>query len=333
MAIAFTVVIPLHDKGPHIERAVRSALAQTHLPVEIIVVDDASTDDGPARVTRIGDPRIRVVHRDEPGPGGYAARNLAIGEARTDWIAFLDADDEWQPDHLNQLSAVIEAEDARSPGLAVAFAGFRVMDPGNRTILDPYTRRHGEVGGRFGYRALVELWLDIRSCPIWTSATAARRDALIAAGLFPAGRCRRGGDKDLWLRLARQGDVARAPRVTATYWRDSVNMVTGAVATHHRHCMCDTIRVLLRAGDDATGPLLRRLYNLETFIYGRQAARSRAVDPAAYEGFYVRDDPIGYITLRVLSTPLGWRLARAIWRRRTRSETRAGAAGPGGVRR
>jgi hypothetical protein len=313
MSIAFTVVVPLHDKGPHVERALRSALGQTLAPAEIIVVDDASRDDGPARVEAIGDPRIRLLRRDQPGPGGYAARNLAIEEAKTDWVAFLDADDEWRPEHLAGLSDAIEAEEARKPGVVCAFEGYTIVDPGDRVISDRYSLRRGEVGCRVDYTGLLQLWLDLRACPIWTSATAARRDALIAAGLFPAGRCRRGGDKDLWLRLAAVGDVVRAPRIGATYWRDSVNMVTSAVATHQRHCMCDTIRTLVRAGDPSTARLLRQLYNQETFLYGKFASRSRPVDPASFEGFYVGDDPLGYVTLRVLSTTIGWKLAQAVW--------------------
>ncbi|TVV73605.1 glycosyltransferase family 2 protein, partial [Sphingomonas solaris] len=99
---AFAVVVPLHDKGRHIERALRSIAAQTLAPAEIIVIDDASTDDGPGIVAAF--PGVRLLRRSEPGPGGYAARNLGMREAAAPWIAFLDADDAWAPEHLATLA-------------------------------------------------------------------------------------------------------------------------------------------------------------------------------------------------------------------------------------
>src|SRR5882724_6939837 len=97
---SIAVVIPLYNKGLHIRRALDSVLAQSRRPDEIIIVDDNSSDEGPAEVAKYADPRIRLLHRTTPGPGGYAARNLAIEHAHSEWIAFLDADDAWTFDHL-----------------------------------------------------------------------------------------------------------------------------------------------------------------------------------------------------------------------------------------
>jgi len=94
-----SVVIPLYNKGPHIARALNSVLNQTFQDFEVIVVDDGSTDDGADIVKGFNDPRIRLIHQENQGVS--AARNLGIDEARAELIAFLDADDEWLPDHLN----------------------------------------------------------------------------------------------------------------------------------------------------------------------------------------------------------------------------------------
>jgi glycosyltransferase involved in cell wall biosynthesis len=83
-----------------VARSVGSVLNQTFRDFELIIINDASTDGSVEEVQKFNDPRIRLLHRDEPGPGGYAARNLGIKEARGKWIAFLDADDEWYPEHL-----------------------------------------------------------------------------------------------------------------------------------------------------------------------------------------------------------------------------------------
>ena len=116
----FSVVMPLYNKGPHVEAAVRSVLSQTVAPLELIVVDDGSTDGGRERVAAIAHPAIRLLTRKTPGPGGYAARNLGITDAEGDWIAFLDADDIWLPDHLAVLAAAIK----RAPSAGVAATRF-----------------------------------------------------------------------------------------------------------------------------------------------------------------------------------------------------------------
>src|SRR5581483_943964 len=199
----FAVVIPLYNKGPHIERALDSVLAQTRAADEIIVVDDNSTDEGPARVAGYGDPRIRRLKRTQPGPGGYAARNLAITETDCDWIAFLDADDAWKPDHLAAVEATIAAaeRDPTDQSLVCVFSGYDVIEADGECRWDRYSRRHGRDRPEvFDFSGLLKLWLELGECPIWTSATAFTRASLLKAGMFPAERCVRGGDKDLWFR-------------------------------------------------------------------------------------------------------------------------------------
>src|SRR6185503_9530774 len=83
---SFAVVVPLYNKRPHIARALDSIFGQTEAPAEIFVVDDASTDGGLDEVVRHRDERLKILRRSEPGPGGYAARNMAVLRAQSDWI-------------------------------------------------------------------------------------------------------------------------------------------------------------------------------------------------------------------------------------------------------
>jgi glycosyltransferase involved in cell wall biosynthesis len=99
-----SVVIPLHNGAPTIERAIESVLAQRLPPMEIIVVDDGSTDDGPAIVAEAF-PEVVLHHQVNMGAG--AARNAGIVQARSEWLAFLDADDVWGPSHLELAAAAI----------------------------------------------------------------------------------------------------------------------------------------------------------------------------------------------------------------------------------
>ena len=99
--IAISVIIPLYNREEYIKRAIDSVLSQTHQNFEIIVVDGNSTDDGPAIVRNLHDPRIIFV--EQKGRGVSTARNQGVDLARSDFVAFLDADDEWTPRHLETM--------------------------------------------------------------------------------------------------------------------------------------------------------------------------------------------------------------------------------------
>jgi succinoglycan biosynthesis protein ExoO len=101
-----SVVIPAYNAEDYLERALNSALAQTMADLEVIVVDDASTDATLEVANRVAarDPRVRVV-RNEHNAGSAASRNRALSVARGEWIALLDADDEWLPRRLERMLA------------------------------------------------------------------------------------------------------------------------------------------------------------------------------------------------------------------------------------
>ena len=108
-----SVIIPLYQAEATIDRAIDSVLAQTLRPLEIIVVDDGSTDAGPDRVRARADPRIVLIAQANAGCG--AARNAGLAAARGDFVAFLDADDEWLPRFLERAVHALE----RFPGVLV----------------------------------------------------------------------------------------------------------------------------------------------------------------------------------------------------------------------
>lgn len=112
-----TVIIPLYNKAGYIQRALRSIQTQTHPPFEVIVIDDGSTDDSAAQVAAIADSRIRLVSQPNAGPG--AARNRGLALAETDYVAFLDADDEWLPTFLAHSIANLK----RHPSCAMTVCG------------------------------------------------------------------------------------------------------------------------------------------------------------------------------------------------------------------
>jgi glycosyltransferase involved in cell wall biosynthesis len=106
---AVSVVIPSHNRADLLLRSLESVLGQTLPPLEVIVVDDGSTDDTERVVRGLGSEVVRYV-RQPRRLGAQAARNRGIREARSDWIAFQDSDDEWLPDKLERQVASIEDE-------------------------------------------------------------------------------------------------------------------------------------------------------------------------------------------------------------------------------
>lgn len=306
----FTVVIPLHNKERHIDRAIASVLRQTLAPAEIIVVDDASSDSGLERVQRYDG--LTILHRDKPGPGGYAARNVGVAAASTPWIAFLDADDEWAPDHLETCAALIDTS-ATQP--VMVGSGYEERHAGGVVMRDVYSRHHPSAAARtIGFVDFVRLWLRIGECPVWTSSLAVRRDVMLDLGGFPAERCRRGGDKDLWLRMAKAGDVAIGTRLTAIYHKDSDNMVTGGRFVNQCHCITPTVENWLGSVDPQEAALLQRLRNRETFAYALRTAKTERVRRQSWRGFSPRHDPSRFVVLALLTTPVGFLFGKAAQR-------------------
>lgn len=282
----FSVVVPVHNKERHVARAMRSILDQTQAPHEIILIDDASSDGSIAMLRSMADDRTMFLRRDEPGPGGYAARNLGIERATGDWIAFLDADDYWLPDHLASLAAAL-AHAGEMPGCV--FAGYRFQEPSGPGARDWYSGS-GRGYGLHPTPAMLDLWLE-GGCPLWTGAVAIRRATLIDAGLFPAGLARRGGDRDLWLRTMLRTPCVATGAVTAIYCRDADNMLTKAETFSFRQRILDTIATELPGADAAIAARLRRIYDREVFQYALKAWKSGVpVTPAMTRGFYAADD-------------------------------------------
>jgi glycosyltransferase involved in cell wall biosynthesis len=293
-----SVVMPVYNKKPHINRSIESILAQNGGFEELIIIDDGSTDGGLERIRAYADPRIQVYLRSPPGPGGYAARNLGIRHASGEWIAFLDADDAWHPNFTDAIASLVEKADER---IGCVFTSYEI-DLGSSIIRQRYGARKSDAGiHRLGFAAFLENWITDGDPPIWTGAAVFRRRVLIGAGLFPEGRCRRGGDKDLWLRATARAEALCDPRIFVTYHRDSVNMVTRTVGTNTKHCICDTIVRLLPQTSPETAKLLMRLYNAEVYTYATSAFRSGGLSRKTFEGFFARYGFVRYALLNLLA--------------------------------
>ncbi len=126
----FSVIIPVYNRAHLLRRTLDSVLRQTFTDFEIVVVDDGSTDDPEAVVDAVADARIRFIRQDNKGGG--AARNTGIDFARGQYVALLDSDDEFLPQHLETMHDILFGTTN-----ATAYARI-VVDRGNgRTMLKP----------------------------------------------------------------------------------------------------------------------------------------------------------------------------------------------------
>ena len=189
-----SVVIPLYNKEKEIARTLRSVLAQTSQPLEIIVVDDGSTDGSAARVEEIGSPLIRLIQQENRGVS--AARNRAMQEACGEYAALLDGDDTWEPGYLAEIERLIAAY----PGCGAYATSFNVDDGHHLTPGDtPQTE------------GVVDFFTEALSHYVLIpSSTTLRREPALSLGGFPEGM-RMGEDQYLWTKLARTSRFA-SPR-------------------------------------------------------------------------------------------------------------------------
>lgn len=186
-----SVIIPAYNAAGLIAKCINSALAQTYRDFEIVVVNDGSPDTALLECAIAPyQGRVRYVKQENRGPSG--ARNLGILQAVGQYIAFLDSDDEWLPQHLSeQMSMFVE-----DPSLDLVYADYALIRDGRRVGhgfgLEP---QHPPVSFE---KILTE------ECTVGTSTAVAKRRTLIDAGLFDE-RFRCCEDFDLWLRMSFRG--------------------------------------------------------------------------------------------------------------------------------
>lgn len=207
--VFFSVVIPLYNKEATVARAIQSVLNQTVQDFEILVVNDGSTDKGPEIVSKINDPRIRLI--DQTNQGVSAARNKGIAEAKYQFIAFLDADDEWLPEFLETIVH-----------LRIKFPVCNVFATKYYFSSSEGIRRQAVVNGLpFGFsEGILDNYFSAASIsdpPLWTGAISVEKKAIQDIGGFPLGIAS-GEDLLTWARLATEHQIAYSIQPCAIHY-------------------------------------------------------------------------------------------------------------------
>lgn len=212
MTARVSIIMPCWNAAGHLARSVGSIRAQTAGDWELVVVDDGSTDDSWAVASALAarDGRIRTLR--QANAGAAAARNRALDEARAPLVAFLDADDTWEPTFLQEMTAALAAD----PQAGIAYCGWQHHGLGGGRD-DPFVPPEYEGTDK------VEVFLGGCRWPIHAALT--RRALIIDAGKFDPmlSSCM---DYDLWLRVAPQVRLVRVPEVLAHYWHHGSGQIT-----------------------------------------------------------------------------------------------------------
>jgi glycosyltransferase involved in cell wall biosynthesis len=188
-----SVIVPLFNKADYVARALASISGQTFADLEVIVVDDGSTDGSRDIAAQHADPRVCVVSQGNRGPG--AARNRGIELAHGALLAFLDADDEWLPHYLQTGVAALEGAGARPATHTCTY----IDEPSGRDS-SPLWRRRGFMPGvsRVGPETRAETLLH-RVAFLSPCTTIARAETVRRLGGFYEKNCRYAEDAYLWL--------------------------------------------------------------------------------------------------------------------------------------
>ena len=205
-----SVILPTMDRWPLLSRALGSVLAQEDVELEVIVIDDGSSDGTPARLAAFADPRLRVLCQDT-NQGVARARNRGIEEARGEWIAFLDDDDFWAPTCLREhLRSIADADASWGYGAAIS-----VGETGPRRVMMPASPE--ELAGGL-------LQLNLVGPP---STATVSRDLMRKVGDFDE-HLSVIADWDMWVRLSRRAPSALCEEPLVAYWEH-------AAAMHNQH--------------------------------------------------------------------------------------------------
>jgi glycosyltransferase involved in cell wall biosynthesis len=228
MSALVSVIVPVHNGAAHVAQTLAAVLAQSHPAVELVVVDDASSDNS-ATVVAHAAPAARLLRR--PVAGGVSrARNEGLDAASGHFVCFLDQDDIWHPTHLARQLAAFE----RLPELGAVVVPYQHWYPNAHGEPAPSRlwpaqaddRLDPEFTGWVYHQFLVDCWA-------LTSATMIRREALDEVSAFDADRPY-GEDWELWLRLSRRWRFGRLGGPPVLYRQHPTQGSRRARATDHR---------------------------------------------------------------------------------------------------
>ena len=210
----FSVIIPLYNKAPYVRRALESIMSQTYKDFDLIIVDDGSTDGSaaiceeylstPYTIHRTPIENIRII--SQPNSGVAKARNVGVENSSAPFVCFLDADDWWEPNFLEEIDELIK----EYPDAGIYASNYIYYKPG---------KTHVALNLERGYIDYPIAYYEGSSMPVWTGATCMPRKVFDEMGGFPVG-IKLGEDFLLWAKTALHYNVAFCEKPLAYYNND-----------------------------------------------------------------------------------------------------------------
>jgi glycosyltransferase involved in cell wall biosynthesis len=272
------VIIPAYRAAHLIHRPIESLLSQNHPPDEILVIDDGSPDDLTTALS--GFPKERVTLIRKPNGGAASARNLGIEKAQCELIAFLDADDYWEPQKLERQLRILREH----PEVSLLAGRYYSQPPGEeRRGPDPDIRQSDldrvlRVSGEQAFDLATK---------VWTTTVLVRRSALgenrFVSGLEPA------EDRDLWVRLIDSASVYFDSNPMATWVLEP-----GSLSRSNVDVDCGNMLRVVRRHAELLGPKGLRVWESRTFgrWAGNLLAQGRPREALKYAFVRVRLTPL-----------------------------------------
>jgi len=208
-----TVIIPTFNRGHLIQRAIKSVLEQTYKNLELIVVDDCSTDDTEFKVKEVIDNRLSYI-RNEKNSGPSASRNKGIEISKGEYIAFLDSDDRWLPAKLEKQLKVIQTDDeAGAVHCGIEFLDFNTGEKIRESLMDADFRKNFTTGSYFLSPANVTFFI--------------KKEVLDDVGYFDE-RLFAHEDTELTIRISKKYKILTADEILVSVTRNHDQLMTNA---------------------------------------------------------------------------------------------------------
>ncbi len=307
-----SVVMPSYNNAKFIRSAIDSVLQQDYANLELIVVDDGSSDDSVAILQSYGD-RIRLICQPNAGPA--AARNQGLRHVTGDFVAFHDSDDLWLPGKLATQVAFLQ----QHPQYVACYSHWLVWDGGD---VPEYNQQSSDAESVSELDPAGSGWLFLpllKVSLLHTITVLIRRQVVTEVGFFSED-FRIGEDHHYWLRLARCGQIAKLPPVFALY-RQNPASTTNKV--HLRNYSLEVLQSVLQqygascpSGQTLSEETVSQYLGERHFTYGYQCFWSGRPDlaaPAFYQSFRQRFLPgRSWLYWLLSSNSLSYRLFRAV---------------------
>lgn len=255
----FSVAIAVYNKEKYIVETVESVLAQNFDDFEVVIVDDGSTDNSVELIRNLNDKRIKIFSQENQGAS--AARNHAIEKCSGKYIALIDADDLWKPEHLPNIKELIQT----FPEAQLFATHYEVMHTSYHKVEANYSVN---IDGR---TVLIEDYFagSMVNSLIHTSSIAFTKKAFLDAGQFDT-NLKSGEDTDLWIRLGLKNPVAFHTNISSTYRKYADNNLTS------QYLVKESCKLLEKYRDEEQShDTLKKFMNLNRFAIAIYAKLSK----------------------------------------------------------